>query len=210
MHRVVDWVIYGLRLRTETKYRYVGQTQFGAAYRLRRHRHMSKYRDYPVCMWLRKHDDVVIDVLERVPVGDLQVLDAREVEWIARLRGRGHDLLNCDDGGRSMYTQTEIARQKRVRSGKDHYNYGKHHSEETRKKLSAARKLRVTTEETKAKMSESSKGVKNHNSKLTPDDVREIRRLAPTMSGVAIAAQFGITSANVSSILKRKTWKHIV
>lgn len=206
---MTDWVIYGLRLRTETEYRYVGQTQFGAEYRLGRHRHMSKYRDLPVYLWMRKHNDVVIDVLEKVPEGDLKDLDAKEIEWIARLRSEGHELLNCTEGGKSSYTQTSEARAKRVRTGADHYNYGKKHSAETRAKLSAARRLRVTSESTKQKMSDKRKGADNNNSKLTVEDVLAIRALEGSMTGIAIAEKFGITPANVSSILRRKTWGNV-
>lgn len=50
-------------------------------------------------------------------------------------------------------------------------------------------------------------GTEIGNSKLTTEDVLEIRR--STLRQVDLAAKYGVTQANISSILQRKTWKHI-
>lgn len=42
--------------------------------------------------------------------------------------------------------------------GKNHFRYGKHHTEETKRKISESHKGKVITEETRKKMSESQKG----------------------------------------------------
>lgn len=54
-------------------------------------------------------------------------------------------------------------------------------------------------------------GERNCNAKLTAADVIEIRRLASTgeVTGRALAAQFGVSPAAVSSILKNQTWSHV-
>ena len=44
---------------------------------------------------------------------------------------------------------------------------------------------------------------------LTDDAVKEIRRLAAYMTQTDIAKMFGVTQANVSEIVRRKTWRHI-
>lgn len=47
------------------------------------------------------------------------------------------------------------------------------------------------------------------NTKLTPSDVREIRRLAPTTKHRDLARRFGITKAHVSDVVTKKVWKNI-
>lgn len=53
------------------------------------------------------------------------------------------------------------------------------------------------------------KGAQTGRASLTPDQVREIRRLAGTMSQQKIADLFKTPQTNVSRIIRRKTWKHI-
>jgi len=53
------------------------------------------------------------------------------------------------------------------------------------------------------------RGTKQWAAKLNEDDVREIRRLAGTMSQEKIGKLFSVTQTVVSSILLRKTWKHV-
>ena len=48
-----------------------------------------------------------------------------------------------------------------------------------------------------------------HLSKLTEDEVREIRSLEGTMSQRAIGELFGVTQGNVRAILLRKTWAQL-
>lgn len=55
-----------------------------------------------------------------------------------------------------------------------------------------------------------SPGEKNGSAKLTPEKVREIRRLCA--SGIyqyEVARQFGVTQGCVNYIVKRQTWAHI-
>ena len=53
-------------------------------------------------------------------------------------------------------------------------------------------------------------GQKPQNTKLTEEQVREIRRRYDLKEGCeVIAADFGITGGNVSMIGRRKTWKHV-
>jgi hypothetical protein len=51
-------------------------------------------------------------------------------------------------------------------------------------------------------------GENNHNSKLCPDKVRQIRSLADKKR-CDVAAKFGITPALVSQIILRKSWRHV-
>jgi hypothetical protein len=49
------------------------------------------------------------------------------------------------------------------KNGENHPRYGKHHSEETKKKMSDAHKGKYPSEETRKKMSDANKGENNHN-----------------------------------------------
>ena len=45
--------------------------------------------------------------------------------------------------------------------------------------------------------------------KLTEEKVLEIRRLYGPMNQYELAAEFGVTQANIGYILQRRTWNHI-
>ncbi len=55
-----------------------------------------------------------------------------------------------------------------------------------------------------------SRGIAHPNSKLTEDDIREIRELASEgLSQRKIAKQFGVTRGTIEPILKGETWTHV-
>ena len=53
------------------------------------------------------------------------------------------------------------------------------------------------------------KGENNNHSKLNPADIKKIRELSKTQSGVLISSLFNISVATVSQIKNQKTWRHI-
>lgn len=53
------------------------------------------------------------------------------------------------------------------------------------------------------------RGEKHPLAKLTEEQVLEIRRLAPTTKGVQLAEMFGVSSATICDITKRRGWPHI-
>jgi hypothetical protein len=53
------------------------------------------------------------------------------------------------------------------------------------------------------------RGSKHHKAKLTEDDVRLIRKSYPQVSQHKLAAQFGVTQANIQCIVTGKTWRQI-
>lgn len=69
----------------------------------------------------------------------------------------------------------------------------------------------------KAAKGRAHRGNKHHNTHLTEDVIREIRRLgnsrAPWTHGdlslVALGRRFGINHSTVARILRRQTWKHV-
>lgn len=198
--------IYGLRISGTSEIKYVGQTRNGAAHRLIIHMRESRNeaKTSPLYVWLRANPgNVEAVVLESVPAEDESLVNEREVHWINFYREAGSGLLNVLPGG-------YFPKSTNAPSGEDHYNFGRKHSDETRKRLSKSRKLRVTTSETRNKMAQSSLGSRNPNGKLCEDDIIVIRAESRSgKSGSAIAKQFNVTPANISSILRGKTWAHV-
>ena len=102
-------------------------------------------------------------------------------------------------------------------------NLGKKHSAEIRKKISANRMGVPVKEEARIKIAASKQGQKNWNTRLTPEDVLKIRKLAGNDNAkpkgkrtrlgeytiTEIAEMFGISPVHVINIRKRKVWKHI-
>ena len=76
---------------------------------------------------------------------------------------KGFDIHHIDGNkfNNSLSNLVYLTRSEHVKihhKGKNHPFYGKHHSEETKLKMSAAKKGKILSEETKLKMSESRKG----------------------------------------------------
>lgn len=150
-------VIYGIRLRSEVVYRYVGLTTKTAEIRLKQHVKIARSgRKTPLYDWLRVHDgdDIIVDVLDRVD--DLDELGRAEIAWIESLRRAGHPLLNLSDGGlgpTGIEWTSEMREAARVRStgrkgvsrfAADNPFYGRTHDAEQRAKWSQTRKGRNT------------------------------------------------------------------
>jgi hypothetical protein len=45
--------------------------------------------------------------------------------------------------------------------------------------------------------------------KLTPDQVREIRRLKPTLSYYKLASMYGVSHTAIEALIKGKSWSHV-
>ena len=146
-------VIYGVRLRSEVVYRYVGLTTKSVEIRLRQHVKVARSgRKTPFYDWLRVHDgdDIVADQLGRVE--GLEELGQAEIVWIESLRCEGHPLLNLSQGGlgpMGIAWTAEMREAARIRStgrkGVSRYAeenpfYGRTHRAEQRAKWSKLRK----------------------------------------------------------------------
>lgn len=87
------------------------------------------------------------------------------------------------------------------------------HSDETKRKMSEAKKGRPLTAEWKAKVG--SKGEKNPKAKLTEVMAIEIKSLLGNknnngLTNNVIAGMFGVSKSSVDRIAQGKTWKHVV
>ena len=145
--------IYGVRLRSEFVYRYVGLTTKSVEFRLRQHVKVARSgRKTPFSDWLRVHDgdDIVADELDRV--GALEELGQAEIAWIELLRQEGHPLLNLSQGGlgpMGIEWTAEMREAARIRStgrkgvsrfAEENPFYGRSHAVEQRAKWSKLRK----------------------------------------------------------------------
>ncbi|MFJ3957965.1 NUMOD3 domain-containing DNA-binding protein [Arthrobacter sp. NPDC090010] len=93
-------LIYGIRLKREFEYRYVGLTTKPSGRRLSQHLKAARDgRKTPFYDWLRNQDPdaVVLDELDWVE--GLEALGQAEIAWIAYLREEGDRLLNISAGG---------------------------------------------------------------------------------------------------------------
>jgi group I intron endonuclease len=102
--------------------------------------------------------------------------------------------------------------QKGIQAGDKNPMYGKTHTEEARKNISNAQKLRqhIITPETKKKMSLAQQGEKHSGKTLTDNQVIEIKKLLCTsIKQAEIARIFNIDPRVVSAIKSGKTWSHI-
>lgn len=200
-------VVYGIRLRQDGEYRYIGITTKTVSRRFHQHFRVAEAgRKTPFYDWLRKHDrsDVVVDELEWID--GLPELGQAEMNWIGYLRSQGDRLLNISEGGLGptgvVWTQ-EMREAARIRStgrkivresGPGAPFYGKHHTPEQRQKWSLERKGtyvgpanpnfgkfgkdhpsfgRTLSEESRQKLSEAKKGAGNPNfGKKASDETR--------------------------------------
>ena len=113
-------------------------------------------------------------------------------------------------------THTKEAKEKisKAFQEKGHPWLGRKHSEESRNKMSKSAKGRVVSYSTRLKKSDQQKGEKNINSKISEEQVlqiRELYKLDPNKySQKNLADLFGVKQAAISKIVTGRTWKHVV
>ncbi len=146
-------LVYGIRLRREFEYRYVGITTKTASRRFHQHlRVAAEGRKTPLYDWLRKFDPSEVISEELDWVEGLQELGQAEIDWISYLRREGDRLLNLSAGGLGptgvVWTE-EMRAAARIRStgrkivrksGPGASFFGGNHSAEQREKWSRERK----------------------------------------------------------------------
>lgn len=149
--------IYGVRLRSEFDYRYVGLTTKSVEIRLKQHFKIARSgRKTPFYDWLRAHhlDDVIADELDSVK--GIEELGQAEIDWIELLRRYGHPLLNLSQGGlgpmgvewtaemREAASIRSTGRKGLSRFAENNPFYGRSHSPERRAQWSKLRKGKNT------------------------------------------------------------------
>lgn len=146
-------LVYGIRLRREVEYRYVGITTKTASRRFHQHlRVAAEGRRTPFYDWVRKQnpEDLIADELDWIE--GLQALGEAEMDWISYLRREGDRLLNLSDGGlgptgvvwtdemRHAASIRGTGRKGLSRTGSANPFYGRKHSQEQREKWEISRK----------------------------------------------------------------------
>lgn len=96
-------------------------------------------------------------------------------------------------------------------SGKNNPMYGKTHTDELKLFMKKLNSGRIPTEEQRIKMSIKSAGERNANSKLTKEQIIEIRRLyhEESVSQNNLAKKFNVNQPCIYKIVNYKTWKNI-
>ena len=146
-------LVYGIRLRGEVEYRYVGITTKTASRRFHQHlRVAAGGRKTPFYDWLRKQEPSALIADELDWIEGLPELGQAEIDWISYLRREGDRLLNLSEGGLGptgvVWTeeQREAARIRNTgrkgvsRPGAANPFYGGKHSLEQRMQWSIDRK----------------------------------------------------------------------
>jgi hypothetical protein len=137
------WVVYGLRLKGTTEIRYVGYAIKDYTKRLSDHfRDARNGKRGSRFSWIRKHgpDSIESVILEEGIIGDFEYLCYLERYWEVSLRGFGNRLLNDKPCGVGFPPQI----------GESNPMYGRNHTQESKDKIKATRKLRGLDDPDKA------------------------------------------------------------
>lgn len=168
---------------------YVGKTK-NINQRYRKHitesKHKRTHKEKFIFSVLNKSGNITISILDEVDIG---YENDMEIYWISQLKAWGLKLLNYNKGG----------------EGGDNWS-GRKHTNSTKEKL---RKIMLDRISNGDKII-SPRGEENGRSKLTSNQVLEIRRLRESgYSYGRLSLKFGIAKSTVSDIIKRKKWQHI-
>ena len=194
-------------IKVNNDIRYIGKTTVPLSVRLYQHiRNAKQGKKTPLYDLLRKYieQDISIESIENVNSENWQ---EREIFYIKKYRDDGYRIVNVTDGGDGVSL-----------FGDKNGMYGKKHSSESIEKMKLNRSgispwnkgiryklVNPINKENKVR------GVYHHNSKLDDDKVREIRNLRKYgISFQKIANIYGVSKTIIISIIKCKTWKHVI
>ena len=207
--------VYGIVNKISNKV-YVGQTlmNFGD----RRDSHFSLLRNGKHACTDMQADfaDIGEDNFEFIVLCECNTdeIDGKESEYIAMYAEQGLSYNKCS-GGRIGYVGVPMSEHtKKLIGDKNRVNgLGRKASDETKRKMSEARKgrkLGPATDEAKSKMSKSHAGEKSVLAKLTEGQVIEMRRLRreENLSYSELGRRFGVTYQCASDICNYRRWKY--
>lgn len=196
MEEIVNYKIYAL-YTDEDGIKYIGYTKFQLEKRLKQHKKeaktLNKDNTYKTknhrCNWLRKNLNDVKIILIEDDIFNWNITKEREIYWISYYRQSGIKLVNSTNGGDG--------------------SLGVKMTEENKEHLRQINTGKKASKETRQKMSEVRRGENNPFSKLTENDVIEIRRLIQNkeLSRNEIAKKFNISKCSVNGIIIGRSWK---
>ncbi len=134
------------------------------------------------------------------------LINEREIFWIARLRDEGQILTNVLSGGAQPRGHKRPEHSVRM-SGKSNPMYGTKREE----LMAYARSFQgPISDETRSKMSSRRKGSDNARSILNDDAVRELRKQEKRYGLFSEwARRYGVSVQTIYLAYNRKTWKHV-
>ena len=173
---------------------YVGQTTRPIKERFREH---ARCRKSLIGKAIRKYgaENFTFEVLEECE--NAEQLNEREIFWIAELNCKSPNGYNISDGGEGhmgwTHTPEACAKISATNRGEKNPFYGKHHTDETKAKMSAAKCGRKLSPETRAKISAAKCG-----RKFSPETRAKI---SAANSGRKLSPE---TRAKISASMPRK------
>lgn len=209
--------IYGIHNTVNGKI-YIGKTgmNFGDRWDchrslLRNNKHDNSYLQHA---W-NKYGENAFEfiIVEECTVDEL---NDKEKYWIQYYKDQGlaYNILDGGDGLDNLGTHLSEETKRKIGEKNRVNNLGKKHSEETKRKMSESHKGYKPTPEAIAKTAEASRKAMQANpplAKLTPDDVREIRKLNEEgVKSKDIAEQFNVTYQCIRDVILGKRWSHVV
>ncbi len=160
-------------------------------------------------------NDLVVILEENIPS---ELIENKEIYYIAKLREEGYKLKNLTDGGEGAINtipglieklrkiHTGSKRSKETRKKISEAKLGVKFSDEHKKNLSIARKKRITKLETREKASKTSKG-KINIKQYTLIDPKGAEHL--TINGLTLfCEQHNLTRPNISQVISGKRKHH--
>lgn len=181
---------------------YVGKTKNSLTYRKYAHKCESLTRDSNTYFHkaIRKYgwDNFKWEIIDETE--DDNELNEKETYWIEELKSNiqklGYNMSNGGEGNALI--------------GERNPMYGKTHSDKTKKKMSDKLKGKTHSEESRKKIGEAKQGENHPRSKLTEEDVIEIKRmLKEGCKQKEIMKRFNIKQPTVSAIKAGRIWSHI-
>jgi hypothetical protein len=222
--------IYSLSDPDTNEVRYIGKAN-NLKYRLWAHIHEAKHnlRNHHKCNWintlLKKDKKPIIEIIEEVSIDDWQ---ASEIYWISQFIAWGFNLINKTKGGECGIISENCRKALALSKKRGHSKGTFKHSESTKaiikekralqiiteehkKNISNSGKGRITSEETKLKISLAHKGMKfskEHANNISKSKIKKIKEVYETGeikqwdNAEQISKHYGIS---ISSVRKKVT-----
>jgi group I intron endonuclease len=209
--------IYGIRNTINDKI-YIGKTGMNFGDRWDSHKSLLKNGKHENQHLQRAWDKYGADAFEFIIVEECSVedLDVKEKHWIKYYKERGlsYNILDGGDGFNNLGTHLSEETKRKIGEKNRINGLGRKASEETRRKMSESHKGYKPTPDAIAKTAEASRKAMQANpplAKLTPNDVREIRRLNDDgVKSKELAEQFGVSYQCIRDIILGKRWSHVI
>lgn len=208
--------IYGIKNTSNNKI-YIGKTSMNFGDRWDSHRSLLRNNKHENPYLQRAWNKYGSDSFEFIIVEECQVneLDDKERYWIKYYKdlNLSYNILDGGDGFNNLGKHLSEETKRKIGEKNRINGLGRKASAETRKKMSESHKGYKPTPEAIAKTAEASRRAMQANpplAKLTPEDVRQIRRLNDEgAKSKDLAEQFNVSYQCIRDIILGKRWSHV-